>query len=99
MTALAMVTKRARIGSMVLAAGFRHPALLAKMAGALQELADGRLILGIGTGNQPIEHAAFGLGFQRLVGRFDEYLQILTGLLAGERVTLHGRHYQVEDAR
>jgi alkanesulfonate monooxygenase SsuD/methylene tetrahydromethanopterin reductase-like flavin-dependent oxidoreductase (luciferase family) len=98
MTALALSTKRARIGSMVLAAGFRHPALLAKMAGALQELADGRLILGVGTGNMPIEHQTFGLGFEGRVGRFEEYLRILTALLANERVTLEGRHYRVEDA-
>src|SRR5215210_5438432 len=99
MTGLAMNTKRARIGSMVLAAGFRHPALLAHMAGALQELSDGRLILGVGTGNMPIEHATFGLGFEGRVGRFDEYLRILTALLRNEPVTLRGRHYQVEDAR
>jgi alkanesulfonate monooxygenase SsuD/methylene tetrahydromethanopterin reductase-like flavin-dependent oxidoreductase (luciferase family) len=99
MTALALSTKRAQIGSMVLAAGFRHPALLAKMAGALQELADGRLVLGVGTGNMVIEHETFGLGFEGRVGRFDEYLQILTALLKNEHVTLHGKHYRVEDAR
>jgi len=99
MTALALSTKRARVGSMVLAAGFRHPALLAKMAGALQELADGRLILGVGTGNMPIEHETFGLGFEGRVGRFDEYLRILTALLGNDQVTLNGRYYQVEGAR
>jgi alkanesulfonate monooxygenase SsuD/methylene tetrahydromethanopterin reductase-like flavin-dependent oxidoreductase (luciferase family) len=99
MTALALTTKWARVGSMVLAAGFRHPALLAKMAGALQELAEGRLILGVGTGNMPIEHATFGLGFEARVGRFEEYLRILTALLRNEHVTLAGRHYRVEDAR
>jgi alkanesulfonate monooxygenase SsuD/methylene tetrahydromethanopterin reductase-like flavin-dependent oxidoreductase (luciferase family) len=99
MTGLAMATRRARVGSMVLAAGFRHPALLAKMAGALQELSDGRLILGVGSGNQPIEHETFGLGFEGLVGRFEEHLRILTGLLNGERVTLEGRHYRVRDAQ
>ena len=99
MTALAMVTKRAQIGSMVLAAGFRHPALLAKMAAALQELSDGRLILGVGTGNMQIEHETFGLGFENRVGRFDEYLQILTALLNNEHITLQGKHYQVNDAR
>jgi alkanesulfonate monooxygenase SsuD/methylene tetrahydromethanopterin reductase-like flavin-dependent oxidoreductase (luciferase family) len=98
MTALAMSTSRARVGSMVLAAGFRHPALLAKMAGALQELADGRLILGVGSGNMPIEHETFGLGFDGRVGRFEEHLRILTGLLNGERVTLAGRHYRVAEA-
>ena len=84
---------------MVLAAGFRHPALLAKMAGALQELSDGRLILGLGAGNQVAEHTAFGLGFERRVGRFDEYLQILTALLKGERVTVEGRHYRCATRR
>jgi alkanesulfonate monooxygenase SsuD/methylene tetrahydromethanopterin reductase-like flavin-dependent oxidoreductase (luciferase family) len=99
MTALVLSTKRAQIGSMVLAAGFRHPALLAKMAGALQELADGRLVLGVGTGNMVIEHETFGLGFQGRVGRFEEYLQILTALLRNERITLIGKHYHVEEAR
>jgi alkanesulfonate monooxygenase SsuD/methylene tetrahydromethanopterin reductase-like flavin-dependent oxidoreductase (luciferase family) len=81
-----------------LAAGFRHPAMLAKMAGALQELSEGRLLLGIGAGNQPVEHAAFGLGFDGRVGRFAEYLEIVHRLLANERVTLHGRHYTLTDA-
>ena len=98
MTALAMSTRRARIGSMVLAAGFRHPALLAKMAGALQELSDDRLILGVGSGNMQIEHETFGLGFEGLAGRFEEHLRILTALLNGERITLEGKHYRVRDA-
>jgi alkanesulfonate monooxygenase SsuD/methylene tetrahydromethanopterin reductase-like flavin-dependent oxidoreductase (luciferase family) len=80
---------------MVMAAAFRHPALLAKMAGALQELTGGRLLLGVGAGNQIAEHTAFGLGFAQRVRRFDEYLQILHALLANEIVTLHGRFYQL----
>jgi len=74
MTAIAMKTERVRIGSDVIAAGFRHPALMAKMAGALQELSGGRLILGIGAGNQIHEHTAFDVGFERRVGRFKEYM-------------------------
>ncbi len=99
MTALAMRTERAKVGSMVLAASFRHPALLAHMAGALQELADGRLILGVGAGSGPAEHEVFGLGFEGRVGRFEEFLRILSGLLNNGTVTLRGRHYQVRDAR
>jgi alkanesulfonate monooxygenase SsuD/methylene tetrahydromethanopterin reductase-like flavin-dependent oxidoreductase (luciferase family) len=72
--------------------------MLAKMAGALQELTGGRLLLGVGAGNQIAEHTAFGLGFDHRVRRFEEYLQILQPLLANERVTLHGRHYDVADA-
>jgi alkanesulfonate monooxygenase SsuD/methylene tetrahydromethanopterin reductase-like flavin-dependent oxidoreductase (luciferase family) len=98
MTAIGATTERVQIGSMVLAASFRHPALLAKMAGALQQLTGGRLLLGVGAGNQIAEHTAFGLGFDHRVRRFDEYLQILKPLLANERVTLHGRHYDLTDA-
>jgi alkanesulfonate monooxygenase SsuD/methylene tetrahydromethanopterin reductase-like flavin-dependent oxidoreductase (luciferase family) len=98
MTAIGVTTERVQIGSMVLAATFRHPALLAKMAGALQELTNGRLLLGVGAGNQVAEHTAFGLPFDYRVSRFDEYLQILVPLLANQRVTLQGRFYQVTDA-
>jgi len=98
MTAMGVTTERVQIGSMVMAAGFRHPALLAKMAGALQELTGGRVLLGVGAGNQIAEHTAFGLGFEQRVSRFDEYLQILHALLANAPVTLHGRFYQLTDA-
>jgi alkanesulfonate monooxygenase SsuD/methylene tetrahydromethanopterin reductase-like flavin-dependent oxidoreductase (luciferase family) len=98
MSAIGATTQRVQIASMVLAAGFRHPALLAKMAGALQELTGGRLLLGVGAGNQIAEHTALGLGFDHRGRRFTEYLQILKPLLANERVTLHGHHYDVTDA-
>lgn len=98
LTAIGMTTERVRLGTQVIAAGFRHPALLAKMAGALQELCGGRLLLGIGAGNQSHEHAAFGFDFERRIGRFKEYLAVLTGLLNGETVTLEGRHYTLREA-
>ena len=97
MTAVVMQTERVRVGSMVLAAAFRHPAVLAHMAGALQELADGRLVLGVGTGTQVLEHETFGLGPANRVDRLEEYLQILTALLKSEHVTLDGRYYHVTD--
>jgi alkanesulfonate monooxygenase SsuD/methylene tetrahydromethanopterin reductase-like flavin-dependent oxidoreductase (luciferase family) len=97
MTAIGATTERIQIGSMVLAAAFRHPALLAKMAGALQELSGGRVLLGVGAGNQVAEHTAFGLGFDHRVQRFTEYLEILHGLLRNEMVT--GRWSAKSDAR
>jgi alkanesulfonate monooxygenase SsuD/methylene tetrahydromethanopterin reductase-like flavin-dependent oxidoreductase (luciferase family) len=68
------------------------------MAGALQELAGGRLVLGLGSGNQPNEHHAFDLDFEHRIGRFKEYLPILTGLLRGETVTYQGRYFTVREA-
>ncbi len=50
LSALAAVTERAALGTIVLGTGFRPPALTAKMAATLDEIADGRLILGLGTG-------------------------------------------------
>jgi len=54
-----VTTQRVLVGSMVLAAA-SATRLVAKMAGALQELTGGRLLLGIGAGNQPAEHTASG---------------------------------------
>ena len=98
LTAIAMKTERVRLGTNVIAATFRHPALLAKMAGALQELSGGRVLLGIGAGNQINEHTAFGLDFPRRIGRFKEYLPIMCGLLNGETVTFEGRYFAVHEA-
>jgi alkanesulfonate monooxygenase SsuD/methylene tetrahydromethanopterin reductase-like flavin-dependent oxidoreductase (luciferase family) len=98
LTGLALRTERVQLGTNVLAATFRHPALLAKMAGALQEVAAGRFILGLGAGNQPREHAAFGLDFEHRIGRFKEYVPILHALLDGQTVTHHGRYFDLEAA-
>jgi alkanesulfonate monooxygenase SsuD/methylene tetrahydromethanopterin reductase-like flavin-dependent oxidoreductase (luciferase family) len=98
MTAAAMTTERVRIGSMVIPPGFRHPARVAKMAGALQELSGGRLILGVGAGNQAHEHDAFDLDFEHRVGRFKEYLPLLAAFLKGETVTHRGRYYTLREA-
>jgi alkanesulfonate monooxygenase SsuD/methylene tetrahydromethanopterin reductase-like flavin-dependent oxidoreductase (luciferase family) len=98
LTALAMRTERVLLGTNVLAATFRHPALMAKMAGALQELSNGRVLLGLGAGNQPHEHNAFGLDFEHRIGRFKEYLPILHALLDGQTVTFQGRYFTLDAA-
>ena len=82
----------------MIAATFRHPAVLAKMAAALQDLCDGRFILGIGAGNQVPEHDAFGLDFAHRIGRFKEYVPILHALLNGDTVTHSGRYFTLTDA-
>lgn len=98
LTAIGVTTERVRLGTQVMNAGFRHPAVLAKMAGALQELCGGRLLLGVGAGNQAHEHNAFGFDFERRIGRFKEYLPILSRLLNGETVTLEGRYFRLRVA-
>ena len=98
LTAVAAVTERAQLGTIVLGTGFRPPALMAKMAATLDEISHGRLILGIGCGWHEPEYTAFGYPFDHRVGRFEESLAIMLPLLRGERVTFHGRWHDVEDS-
>ncbi len=97
LAALAEATSRVALGPFVAATGFRHPAVLAKMAATLDEVAGGRLILGLGCGSHQPEHDAFGLPADRLVSRFAEALEILVPLLREGHVDFRGRFYTVRD--
>jgi alkanesulfonate monooxygenase SsuD/methylene tetrahydromethanopterin reductase-like flavin-dependent oxidoreductase (luciferase family) len=98
LSALAAVTERVKLGPLVACAGFHPPGLIAKMAATIAEVSGGRFRLGLGAGWNPREHGAFGIPFDRRVSRFEESFAIVRGLLAGERVTLHGRFWQADDA-
>jgi alkanesulfonate monooxygenase SsuD/methylene tetrahydromethanopterin reductase-like flavin-dependent oxidoreductase (luciferase family) len=98
LSALAAVTDRVELGTLVLATSFRPAGLLAKMAVTADDIAGGRLILGLGCGWHEPEYRAFGYPFDHRVGRFEEALQILVPLIRGERVTFEGRWNRVEDA-
>jgi alkanesulfonate monooxygenase SsuD/methylene tetrahydromethanopterin reductase-like flavin-dependent oxidoreductase (luciferase family) len=65
LAALAMRTRTVRLGTLVLAVGFRPPALLAGMAATLDQLSRGRLDLGLGAGWNQAEHEENGLPFPR----------------------------------
>lgn len=99
MSAIAAATSRVQLGTLVSNTGFRNPALLARMADTVDDLSDGRLILGLGAGDFITEHRAFGFPFDRRVGRFEEALSIILPLLRGETVSLDGTHYQVHEAQ
>lgn len=97
LTALAAVTERVELGTTVLAAGFRNPALLAKMADTLDEVSGGRLILGLGAGWHEPEYDAFGFPFDHRVSRLEEALQIIRPLLRERRVDFRGDYHRAED--
>jgi probable F420-dependent oxidoreductase len=97
LAALAEATERVDIGSLVLCNSFRNPAILAKMATALDEISNGRLILGVGCGWNEPEYTAFGLPFDHRVDRFEEALQILKPLLRDGHVDFQGTYYQARD--
>jgi F420-dependent oxidoreductase-like protein len=104
---LARDTERVRLGSLVTAATFRAPGLLATIVASVDEMSGGRVELGIGTGWYEREHAAFGLPFPPTRERFDrleEELAIITGLWRGaaeERPELSfaGAHFRIDANR
>jgi alkanesulfonate monooxygenase SsuD/methylene tetrahydromethanopterin reductase-like flavin-dependent oxidoreductase (luciferase family) len=98
LTALAASTRRVTLLPFVACTSFRNPALLAKIADTLDEVSDGRLILGLGAGWHEPEYRAYGYPYDNRVSRFEEALQIMVPMLKGERVTLHGQFYSVDDA-
>ena len=95
---LAAVTQRARLGPLVACLAFHPPGVLARMAATVNEIAGGRLCLGVGAGWNEPEFRAFGLPFDHLASRYEESFDVVRRLLAGERVTAHGRFVDVEDA-
>ncbi|CAN5468123.1 hypothetical protein BH20CHL7_BH20CHL7_15270 [soil metagenome] len=98
LAAIAEATTRVQLGSIVMCTTFRNPALLAKMAGTLDHVSDGRLILGIGCGWHDPEYDAFGYPTDHKVGRFEEALTVIRGLIREGRADLDGRWVQARDA-
>jgi len=97
LAALAEATHRVEIGTLVTCNSFRNPAILAKMATAVDEVSHGRLILGIGAGWNEPEYQAFGLPFDHRADRFEEALQIIKPLLREGHVDFTGRYYQARN--
>ena len=98
MSAIAAVTERVEIGALVVCASFRNPGMVANMAVTLDSVSGGRLILGVGAGWHDPEYEAFGFPTDHKVSRFEEWIEIVTRLVRGERFTFEGRYHSVRDA-
>ena len=98
LSAIAEATERVELGTIVMCTSFRNPALLAKMAATLDHISGGRLILGIGCGWHDPEYEAFGYPTDHKVGRFEEALTIIRGLIRDGRADLEGRGSAASDA-
>jgi probable F420-dependent oxidoreductase len=99
--ALAAVTERVRIGTLVSPTSVHHPALLAKRASTIDWLSGGRMVLGLGAGWQINEHHAYGIELEppgKRVSRFEESIQIVRSMLSAESTTFHGACYDITDA-
>ncbi|MBX3061501.1 MAG: LLM class flavin-dependent oxidoreductase [Anaerolineae bacterium] len=90
------------IGPMVLGQSYRNPALLAKMAATLQDLSNGRFVMGIGAGWKEDEYLAYGYPYPSAGVRIDQLEDTIEIMLrmwkTAGKVTYHGKHYHIVDA-
>lgn len=99
--AIAAVTERLRVGSLVSPTTFRHPTILANTAATIDQISRGRLTLGIGAGWQVNEHLAYGVDLlegKDRVDRFEEAIQIIKSMLTHKRTSFAGQHFSITDA-
>src|SRR5262245_23205283 len=97
LAAVAAVTSRVELGPLVSCMSFRNPALLAKTVDTIDEIAGGRLILGLGAGWHEPEYRAFGFPFDHRVDRFEEALRIIRTLLRTGRIDFKGKYYEARE--
>jgi F420-dependent oxidoreductase-like protein len=102
--ALAAVTSRVRLGTLVSPATFRHPSNLAKLVATADQISGGRIEFGLGAGWHEREHEAYGFEFPPTRTRVDvleEQLQVVLGALVENPFSFEGRHYRLNglDAR
>jgi F420-dependent oxidoreductase-like protein len=101
---LARETSTIRLGTLVTAATFRLPSVLAISVAQVDQMSGGRIELGLGTGWFEEEHAAYGIPFPPLnerFSRFEEQLEIITGLWetpVGKAFSFDGAHYRLVDS-
>ena len=94
-------TQRVTVAPFVLNVMNRHPALVARMASTLHIASGGRLILGIGIGGAPAEHAAYGMEFPETperVARLEEAVAVIRALWTGGPVTRPSPYYPLSEA-
>jgi F420-dependent oxidoreductase-like protein len=100
LTAVAAITERVRLGTLVTPPFFRNPAVLAKQVATLDQVANGRVIVGLGAGWFAAEFEAYGCPFPPLKARLqalEETAQILKRMWTEERVTFEGTQFTVRD--
>jgi F420-dependent oxidoreductase-like protein len=98
---LAAAVPRLRLAPLVTSVTYRHPAVLANIAAAVDNISGGRLLLGLGAGWQDNEHQAYGIelgSIKERLDRFEEAVAVITSLTREERTNFKGAYYELNDA-
>lgn len=102
LAAAALVTERIRLGTLVASPNFRHPVPFAKELMSLDDLSEGRFILGVGAGGRGFDATVLGDAVPspgERVARLEEFVTMLDQLLTQPATTIHGPLYTAVDAR
>ena len=102
-SAVAGMTKKLRLGHLVAGNTYRNPALVAKMAGTIDHITEGRFTLGIGAAWYQREHETYGWDFPSMKerqDRFEEACQLLRDLFRSEGPSdFSGKYYRLDQSR
>src|ERR687887_592986 len=101
LSSLAVITKKVKIGQIVVCNSYRNPSLLAKMLSTLDIISSGRVELGIGAGWYEQEYVAYGYDFasnRTRIMQLDESLSILKAMWTEKYASFEGKYYKIKDA-
>jgi probable F420-dependent oxidoreductase len=97
LTYVSALTRRVRLGSSVLLTVIRNPVQLAKSLATLDQLSNGRLILGVGVGGEHVPESVFGISGERRGRRFIEGIQVMKALWTQPRASFNGQFWKFEN--
>jgi F420-dependent oxidoreductase-like protein len=100
-SALAAVTQKLKLGTLVTGNIYRNPALLAKMGATVDVISNGRLFMGVGAGWFETEAKAYDILFYTIperLKRLEEALQIINGMWTTDQFSFQGKYYEIKDA-
>jgi F420-dependent oxidoreductase-like protein len=102
LSALAAVTNKIRLGTLVSSVAYRNPALMAKMAAGVDIISHGRLTFGIGGGWYDAEYKQYGYTFPDRpavrLGQMEEAIRLVKAMWQEPRATFHGKYFNIENA-
>jgi coenzyme F420-dependent oxidoreductase len=99
LTQLACHTSRIKLATGITTVYSRSPALIAQTVASLDEISEGRVILGLGTSGPIVIENWHGVSFDRPLRRTREYIEIIRLILSGERVNYQGEIFQLKGFR
>ena len=96
-SAIAASVPRVELGTLVSCTGYRNPGVLAKIVDTIEEVSDGRVILGIGGGDAGYEHNALGISNDNRIGRFEEAMTIIHQYFHRGVANFDGTHFSAHE--